>query len=234
MIRIMTEQTEDVTFCNMKPVMEIRIQYPQISGRVRARTEEAFNRRYLSSAREVNRYVHTVLAAEAAREYTMLSAQAFPFSMHSFRRTLTVSAVSDRICCVVFDTYRYGGGARGNTVRSADIWRMDGTCAISALSLFPRGFNLRKAFLPHITRQFRALPPETVLPGAERALSELFSPANVALTDKGFEVFYPVCSIRPYDCGIPCFNIPYCAEELRYADGSDMREVEFFRTGSEL
>lgn len=227
MIHIVTEQIEDVMFSGMKPVLEMRLQYPKISGRLPMKTETAFNDYYLRGAQNINRYVRTEFFARAENEFRRFSRESFPFSMHTFTRTASVRAVSERFCALTFDTFRYGGGTRGTVTRNADIWSVARGVRMDPTEFFARGFDIKHAFLPYVFEQLRSNDPECRLNDSERTAAQLFSTSNICLTSEGFEVFYPVYTLAPYDCGISAFTIPFSAPGIKYAQGFDPAQLVF-------
>ena len=118
------ETVSDLLYYDKKPVLELYIEYPQVSGPFSKFSEEKFNSYYLKKARRENRYARENVYFETVREYKALKKEGFPFMLNSYRSTFEEEFSSEKYVSLTFDLYTFTGGAHGFTERTADTWDM--------------------------------------------------------------------------------------------------------------
>ena len=116
------ETIETLLYANNKPVLELKISYPQIMGPLSKRSEDRFNDFYRKQARNLNRQARTQFYHRATEEFYVAENEEYPFNLHSFIRTFTTTRLDPRYASIVLDRYQYFGGTHGTTVRTGNTW----------------------------------------------------------------------------------------------------------------
>lgn len=209
---IRTERIEDLLFSETKPVLEIKIEYPQVFGKIAGLCENRFNNFYLRSAAKTNLYVRTEMYKKAANTYKNSEKTGFPFNFMTFEKTLFVSKNNGEFISIYFDTFKYMGGAHGMTTRTADTWNAKNGSIMPLGSFFTKGFNYIRYIQETISQQISAdlQSNESVYyKNAPERCKRLFNEKRYYLSDTGFIFFYPSYSIAPYYAGIRTFEVPF-------------------------
>lgn len=209
---IRTERIEDLLFSDTKPVLEIKIEYPQIFGRISGLCENRFNREHMNSAAKANAYARNELFKKAVDSFKNSEKTGFPFNFMTFERTLTVSRLGEDIISIYFDTFKYEGGAHGMTSRTADTRNAKNGAILPLGSFFVKGFHYTRYIQENISKQISAdlKNGESVYyKNAPERCKRNFNEKRYYLSDTGFIFFYPTYSLAPYCAGIRTFEVPF-------------------------
>ena len=198
------ETVSDLLYYDKKPVLELYIEYPQVSGPFSKFSEEKFNSYYLKKARRENRHARETVYFETVREYKALKKEGFPFMLNSYRSTFEEEFSSEKYVSLTFDLYTFTGGAHGFTERTADTWDMKRGERVG-LSEVCRECTPEKN-IAEVRRQIKE-NPEIFFPDAETLAAKNYNPKNFYIKDGDVYVFYPLYSIAPYSSGILSFKI---------------------------
>jgi hypothetical protein len=209
---IRTERIEDLLFCETKPVLEIKIEYPQIYGKISGYCENRFNSYYMKNAEKINSTVRKTFFKKACDSFKNSEKNGFPFNFMTFERTVNTSEINQNYISIYFDTYKYEGGAHGMTVRTSNTWSADNGNILPLGSFFVKGFN----YLQYIPKLISDLISEDLkendsvyYKNAPERCKRFFDEKRYYLSDTGFIFFYPSYSIAPYYAGIRLFEIPF-------------------------
>ena len=209
---IRTEKIEDLLFSETKPVLEIKIEYPQVFGRISGLCENRFNSYYLRSAAKINIFVRTEFYKKAANAYKNSEKTGFPFNFMTFEKTLNVTKNNGEFISIYFDIFKYEGGAHGMTTRVADTWNVRNGSIMPLGSFFVKGFNYTKYIQETISQQISAdlkSNDSVYYKNAPEKCKRLFNEKRYYLSDTSFIFFYPSYSIAPYYAGIRTFEVPF-------------------------
>ncbi len=209
---IRTERIEDLLFSETKPVLEIKIEYPQVFGRISGYCENRFNKYYLNSAAKTNAYARNELFKRAEDLFKNSEKTGFPFNFMTIEKTLTVSRIGDDFISILFDTFKYERGAHGMTTRNSDTWNVKNGSIMPLGSFFVKGFNYIKYIRENISRQIAEDLKENesvYYKNAPERCKRNFNEKRYYLSDTGFIFFYPTYSIAPYYAGIRTFEVPF-------------------------
>lgn len=198
------ETVSDLLYYDKKPVLELYIEYPQISGPFSKFSEEKFNFYYLKKARRENFYARENVYYKTVKKYKALKKEGFPFMLNSYRSTFEEEFAGEKYVSLTFDLYTFTGGAHGFTERTADTWDMKRGERVT-LSEVCRECSADKV-VTEVKRQIRE-NPGIFFPDAEILAEKNYSPKNFYIRDGSIYVFYPLYSIAPYSSGIQSFKI---------------------------
>lgn len=206
------ESIEGLLYLEQKPILEIRICFPQIGGALGKRAEYAFNDRYRSRAVATNRIVRTRMFKDAEEQARLALGQDVPFTMHSFLSSFYVPRARTDYTSVVFDRFRYSGGAHGTVRRVAETWDVRYGRRVPLSFFFTPQSNWRARLFRHVERQAmqQSKKEETFyFEGLPHRIRASFRDSNYYLTHDAIRVFYPLYSLAPYYVGIPEYEIPF-------------------------
>lgn len=209
---IKTEKIEDLLFKDTKPILEIKIEYPQIYGHIPKNCENRFNTRYIKSTAKSNLYVRTELYKSALDTYKSSIRTGFPFNFMTFERCVHTNLNNGNLISIYFDTYKYERGAHGMTTRTSETWNVANGEIMPLCIFFVKGFNFRKFITEIISAQIseNLNNKESVYyKNAPERCKQLFSEKRYFLSDTGFLFYYPSYSVAPYCAGIQTFEIPF-------------------------
>lgn len=210
MIKINKEIISDLLYCESKPILEIKIEYPQIEGHVTAKAERAFNSYYENEAKALNLRARNEIYRQALRDCKYARKNAYPFNIYSFIRTFNETFLSCKYASLYTDLYLYTGGAHGNTERKGYTWCLTNGRRMTLSEFFPKGMDYRKEILRQVKEQIAADQEGLYFENADKLAEQNFNPSNFFLTPDGIAIFYPLYTIAPYYVGIPVFIIKDC------------------------
>ena len=216
------ESIESLLYCETKPVLELKISYPQIMGPLSKKSEFRFNDLYCRQARTLNRKARTELYRQATEAYRNAQAQEYDFNLYSYIRTFCAPRLDRIYTSVIFDLYVYYGGAHGMTVRTGQTWDFRTGARIPLSYFFQQNTPYRKIILNSITEQVREqVKKEEILffDNPEQNIRQYFREQNFYLTGNSFVFFYPLYTLAPYYAGILCYKVPF--EELKNCFASE-------------
>ncbi len=209
---IKKEKIEDLLFCETKPVLELKIEYPQVFGRIEGMCENRFNSYYLKNAAKTNLYVRTELYNKASVKYKNSTETGFPFDFMTFDRSFITSFNDGNYISLYFTTFKYEGGAHGMTTAKSETWNLQTREIIPLGSFFVKGFHYTKYISERIASQIKEdlKSRESVYyKNAPERSKRLFNEKRYYLSDTGFIFYYPTYSIAPYYAGIRIFEVPF-------------------------
>ncbi len=209
----MTGETIESLLCmDNKPILELKIFYPQIMGPLSKESEYHFNGHYRTQARKINRQARTVFYHRAEEEAKMAAEQEFDFTLHSFIRTCSTMRLDSRYTSVVFDRYYYCGGTHGTTVRTANTWDLSMGRPVPLSYFFSETAPYRKIMLNAVCEQIEQQKKREEIFFFENLLQnarQSFCEKNYYLTGSEIVVYYPLYSLAPYHAGILSYKIPF-------------------------
>ena len=209
-VHITKQLIESLMYYKIKPVLEIRIEYPEISGNLQKVSEESFNKFYQIQSRIKNRRARNYYYKMAVRDFKASADNDYPFNMYTFYSTYDVTFLSDSIASLYFDEYVYTGGAHGNTERISNTWDLKDGRLKQLRDFFKPNFNYRAVMTDNIIKQInKSENREDYFPEYEKLVKQYFSDKNFYLSTDGFIIFYPLYTIAPYYMGIQTFLLPF-------------------------
>ncbi len=209
-INTKTQRIDSLLYYKMKPVLEIRIDYPFFYGKLSKRSEKIINAYYIAKAKKMNTYARTQLYTQAVNDYRYASANGFEFNLYSFYNVFETTFLTPQIISLYMDKSEYTGGAHPNTIRNSQTWDALSAKRLQLRDFFLPSFHYREFFIKYITKI--AMSPENkenYFDDAPTLIRKNFHEKNFYLTPEGFVIYYQLYTIAPYYIGIPTFTIPY-------------------------
>lgn len=206
------ETIESLLYRENKPILELKISYPQIMGPLSQKSEYRFNDYYCKQARNLNRQARTEFYHRASEEARIAGEQEYDFTLHSLIRTFTTMRLNSRYTSVVFDRYQYSGGTHGTTVRIGNTWDFSTGTQVPLSYFFYKNSPYRNVILKLIREQIEQLKKREEILFFENPLRnarQCFSEANYYLTNDAVVIFYPLYTLAPYYAGILTYKIPF-------------------------
>ena len=205
MVKTEILSVSDLIFFDTKPILEIKIDYPQIQGFMPDRAEKRINSFFENDAKRQNRTARTVLAVKAKEAYLYSRENAFPFHLWSYLQTVEETFSGRDKWSLYADRYVYSGGAHGDTLRRGFTFSLKTGRRLSLSEVCPVG---QKEILASVVQEIRRSEEGIYFEDAEMLAVRNFDPKNFYLTKEGVTVFYPLYTIAPYSSGIREFLIP--------------------------
>ena len=208
---IKTEKIEDLLFYETKPILELKLEYPQVFGNIHGNCENKFNSYYLKAAERTNLYLRTELYKKAVITYKSSLKTGFPFDFMIFEKTFKETLNNHYFISIYFDTFKFEGGAHGLTTRKAETWNINMGGIVNLGSFFVKGFNYGKFICDEISKNIKndlENPESVYYKNAPERCKRLFDERRYYLSDTGFIFFFP-SSIAPYYAGIRTFEVPF-------------------------
>jgi len=218
---IKTSKIEDLLFCETKPVLELKLEYPQIYGNIEGFCEKKFNSYYIQNAEKTNLYIRTELYKKAINTYKNCLKTGFPFDFMTYEKTFGTTFNDGVYISLYFDIYKYERGVHGMTTRYSETWNTETRSIIPLGFFFIKGFNYVKYITENISNQITEdlrSHESTYYKNAPEKCKRFFDEKRYYLSDTGFIFYYPSYSIAPYCAGIRTFEIPFEAfgNKLKY------------------
>lgn len=211
-LNINGETIETLLYRENRPVLELKIAYPQIMGPLSKKSEYNFNEFYRRQARSLNVKARTEFYMRASEEARLASEQEFDFTLHSYLRTYSVPRLDRQFTSVVFDRYQYCGGPHGTTIRKTDTWDFSVGRKIPLSHFFQKSAPYKKVLLHEIENQIGEQQKKEEVLFFENPLRNArihFNEMNFYLTGNSITVFYPAYTLAPYYAGILTYKIPF-------------------------
>lgn len=210
MLKTETVTVADLIFVETKPILEIKIDYPQIQGFMPDSSEKRINAFFETDAKRQNRYARGLFASEAKKAYLYSKENAFPFHLWSYLQTFEETFSGKLLWSLFLDRYQYSGGAHGQTTRRGFVFslktgRRMTLSEVSALN--------RSEILKIVRKEISESGEGVYFDNAPALASRFFHPENFYLTSEGLVVFYPSGTLGPYVSGIRTFLIPASIKE---------------------
>lgn len=215
-LNVTGEKIENLLYWENKPVLELKISFPQLLGPLSKESEYRFNRYYRTLAMRWNSRGRTVMFRRACEEAKVAKTMEYDFELHSFIRAFSVPRLEERYCSVITDQYQFLGGTHGLTVRNADLWdfRLNRKIAISGL--FQSFATFKRILLQQVFQKIKLqMEKEEILffENPLRNAVEFFREKNCYLTEDSIAVFYPLYTLAPYYAGILTYYVPFSVFE---------------------
>lgn len=188
-------------------ILKYSICYPQFASYSQMPYLSILNAQYRQEAFALERKARNEYYVEAAQDFDSREEDGFPFNQHELQRTVCATLLTGQAISLYMDTYRFTGGAHGNTLRQGDSWDLVNERPLKMRDLFPRGTNLEEALMPAILACI-ACQSENFFPDYETLARENFDPSQFYLSMRDLFIFYQQYDIAPYSSGIPVFPIP--------------------------
>lgn len=208
------ETIESLLYRENRPILELKISYPQVMGPLSKQSEYRFNDFYCKQARILNRQARTEFYHRAAEEARIAGEQEYDFTLHSFIRTFTTTRLDLRYTSLFFDRYQYCGGPHGITARSGNTWDFSIGAQISLSYFFKKNVPYRNKLLENICKQIEHQKEREEILFFENPLRnarQCFSESNFYLTNNAIVIYYPLYTLAPYYAGILCYKVPFNA-----------------------
>lgn len=187
-------------------VLSYLIQYPQFAAYKEQAFLQKLNEQYKQEALALEREVRNAYFCAAVGDYEIRQQEEAPFFAHELTRVFTPTQLSGGIISLYYDTYRFTGGAHGNTVRQADSFNVLKQAAVHLRDLFPLDLDAKDKILTAVNECI-AKTPEVYFPDYETLTRENFNPQQFFLSPVCLNVFYQQYEIAPYSTGIPTFGV---------------------------
>ncbi len=206
------ETIESLLYRENKPILELKISYPQIMGPFSKESEYRFNDYYRIQARNLNKKARTQFYNRAAEESRIAEEQEYDFTLHSFLRTFTSPRVDTRYTSILLDRYQFCGGTHGTTVRKGNTWDLSIGTQVPLSYFFYNNTPYRKIITDSICEQISMEQKKQEILFFENPLQnakQCFHESNYYLSHNAVVVFYPLYTLAPYYAGILSYQIPF-------------------------
>lgn len=187
-------------------VLTYGIAYPQFASYRAVPFLTTLNQQYKHEAFSLERTARNEYFLEAVRDYNLRKDEEAPFFSHELQRDFTATLLTGQVISLYDDTYRFTGGAHGNTVRQADSWDIVKEKQIRLRDLFERGEPYEADVLQAVNGCI-ACRAESYFPDYEHLTRENFDEGQFYLTMRDVVIFYQQYDIAPYATGIPTFAL---------------------------
>jgi len=187
-------------------VISYLIQYPQFAAYKEQAFLQKLNEQYKQEALALERETRSAYFCAAVGDYELRQREEAPFFPHELTRVFTPTQLNKGIISLYYDTYRFTGGAHGNTVRQADSWDILRQEPIHLRDLFPLDMDAKGKILASVNECI-AKNAEVYFPDYETLTRENFNPQQFFLSPACLNVFYQQYEIAPYSTGIPTFGV---------------------------
>lgn len=205
-----TQRIESLLYYKMKPVLEIRIDYPHFTGKIPKKSENRINEYYRLNAKKQNAYARTQLYTQAVNNYRYAAKNGYEFNFYTLYNTFEPTFLSPGLISLYMDSSEYTGGAHPNTTRSAQTWDAQTGKRLHMRDFFKPSFPYQKFFIDYIIQEVESSEnKEEYFDDTPRLIKKHFRERNFYLSPEGFVIFYPLYTIAPYYMGIQTFTIPY-------------------------
>ncbi len=209
----MSGETIETLLCrDNKPILELKISYPQIMGPLSKRSEYRFNDYYRKQALDLNRKARTEHFHRAEEDFRDAEKQEYDFTLNSFIRTFSAVRLEPHYVSLVFDRYHYTGGPHGTTVRTGNTWDLHTGSKVSLSYFFHKNAQYRKRLTEAICDQIRRQKEREEILFFENPLRnarQCFNESNYYLTNNAVVIHYPLYTLAPYYAGILCYEVPF-------------------------
>ncbi len=222
------ETIESLLYRENKPILELKISYPQMIGPLSKESEYRFNDHYRKQARNLNRKARTEFYNRAAEESRIAAEQEYDFSLHSFVRTFSAPRVDYRYTSILLDRYQYWGGPHGMTVRTGNTWDFSIGAQVPLSYFFQKNTPYRKIITDAVCEQISLQEKNQEILFFENPLKnakQCFHENNYYLSHNAVIVFYPLYTLAPYYTGILSYKIPFTRLEKCWIERRRPKEV---------
>mgnify|MGYP001625529868 FL=1 len=205
-----TQRIESLLYYRVKPVLEIRIDYPCFSGKLSQKSEHVLNSYYLHRAKNLNTYARTKLYPAAVTHFRKSKNNGYEFNFHTFYHTFQPTFLSQNLISLYEDQSVYTSGAHPYTQRFSQTWDVCTPKILKLKNFFVPQFRYADYFIKEIIRQIECSEnKDDYFDGVASLVRKYFNENNFYITPKGFVIYYPLYTIAPYYTGIQTFTIPF-------------------------
>lgn len=222
------ESIESLLYRENKPILELKISYPQIMGPLSKESEYRFNNFYCNQARSLNKRARTEFYHRAGEEFKRAMEQEYDFTLHSFIRTFSAPRVDSRYTSVLFDRYQFFGGPHGTTERTGNTWDFSTGAQVSLRYFFHQNSPYRRVILDCICEQIAKQKKNEEILFFENPLKnarQCFNESHFYLIHNAVVIFYPLYTLAPYYCGIISYKIPFARLDSCWVKQRRPREI---------
>lgn len=200
----------DKLYYNNTLILTYEINYPKIISSTYPDAAFRISQYYKICADMTKEYCVNQLYAMAIKQYEHSIANGFKPVAFDVTTDFEVTYNQNRILSLYTDRYVYGGGAHGNTKRTAETWDMQSGTKVTMEMLFPDNSDyesyVKKQVIAQIKKQMKEGNAYYFDDYVEN-VNNTFNVNNFFLTDKGMAVYFQQYDIAPYSSGIPVFII---------------------------
>lgn len=201
---------QDTMYYRNMPVFIYKINYPSFRTTCSKEAGQKINKHYTDAAQAAEAFCRTVLYNQAVDSLRYRQPDA-PVQSYTFDIVYEITYNLGCITSLYADTYRFMGGAHGETKRTSDTWdfhtgnaiTLDDIRQLSSISLH----NLHQSIARQI-RERLTLSPGSYFDDYCSLLLDNFEPVNFYLQDNEMVIYYQQYDIAPYSTGIPEFYFP--------------------------
>ena len=233
-LTISGENIESLLYRENKPILELKISYPQIMGPLSKQAEFHFNDYYRKQSRQINLYARTKLHRRASEECRSADEKEYDFTMHSHIRTFSVPRLDPRYTSIILDQYHYEGRLHGMTQRTGNTWDLSRGVVVPLSYFFRKNAAYRGRIMDYICNQIKQQKEGGEIPFFENPLriaKTFFQEANYYLSNDGIILYYPLYTLAPYCAGILSYKIPFGTLDGCWASKRKPTEIPAY-TGS--
>jgi hypothetical protein len=191
--------------------------YPEFVSRHFPWVLNRINQEYRRGMEDFFRQCFVELYPAAVEWYLEASRDDYLFTPYEAEVSYTVTY--NRRCAIslYFDSYRFTGGAHGNTVRTSDTWNLNKGTRMRLSDFFPAESDFRAYILEKINARIAEMiaAGNDIFFGDPTELArEYFDGQNFYLTADGIVIYYQLYTVAPYASGIVEFLIPWAKGEV--------------------
>ena len=201
---------QDTMYYHNMPVFIYKINYPSFGTTCSKAAAQKINKHYTRAARAAEAFCRTELYNQTVKNLRYRQPDG-PVQSYTFDVVYEITYNLGCITSLYIDTYRFMGGAHGETKRTSDTWDFHTGSAItlndilqlSSISLH----NLHQCIAQQI-RERLTLSPGSYFDDYSSLLLDNFDLANFYLQDNKIVIYYQQYDIAPNSTGIPEFYFP--------------------------
>jgi hypothetical protein len=209
---VITKNIKDVLTHKQAIVMNIDIEYPNISLKNGKIAQPRINLRFNNIAKRFYDYAVDTLLPGAIELYERSIKESYPFHAYDIVMKYNVTLNDKCTLSTYYDQYQYTGGAHGTTLRLSDTFSLQTGNVIKLEDLFENTRNYKEVIIKQIINQANEnmlKNPGIYFDDYKKLIIENFSDDNFYITPKTLDIYYQQYDIAPYSTGIVVFSIPY-------------------------
>lgn len=188
-------------------VLTYSIEYPKIvSNNCSNCGIRRFNSYNFQRALELQNRAENELYNEAVELYRYNKENGYPIMVYEIVEKYNVTYNNNCVISLYSDEYIYTGGAHGNTVRTAQTWKLNLGRQLQLCEFFKENPYFLKDIFNEIIEQIQK-DPDIYFDDYCTLMLSTFNPESFYLTDDGLVIYYGQYDIAPYSSGIREFQI---------------------------
>ena len=205
-------------------VLQINIKYPEIKispADFYKKSAKKINNFYVSAVKNFEKYCEKILYKSAAFEFAAKKASDpdglnDPEESSSFKPfgavvTYEVAYNKHDFLCVYFDINIYFGKGRGNTIRKAQVWKLNGGELMSSGKFIKFSRKTKYKICGYISEAME----KQIKNGEEyyknsdiASVYRYLDENNFYLSEKGYTFFFPQDTVASQNSGVMSFEVP--------------------------